>query len=121
MGAFQDQYGRIYLDFTATKQSQLTNVTTKLHMCRDVARNADDGHDPSRLKRDLDILAKALDDYIGQLEAIAEMLNDYQADVEEAAARWERPVVVDNGIVQDEDLLDRLGELYGIPKPKNRR
>jgi hypothetical protein len=121
MGAFQDRYGRIYLDFTATKQSQLTNVTTKLHMCRDVTKGADDGHDPTRLKHHLDILAKALDDYIGQLEAIAEMLNDFQADVADAAARWDPPTVIDNGIPMDEDLLDRLGEFYGIPKPRPRR
>ena len=122
MGAFRDQYGRIYLEWDATMRTFGTQVTTKLNMVRRPVELADTGEmDLTILAEHLTVLAQAVDAYITRIETIYELVNDLQADVEQAALTWEAPAQPDNGMLEDEELIDRLGAFYGIPKPKGHR
>ena len=122
MGAYRDAFGRIYLEWDATMRTHGTNLTTKLNMVRRPSELADQGTlDLAILAQHLTVLAQAVDAYISRIETIYELVNDLQADVEQAARTWQAPPQPDNGMLEDEELIDRLGSLYGIPKPKGRR
>jgi hypothetical protein len=49
------------------------------------------------------------------------MVAAYEAVVLRARDEWTEPAPVDNGIPYEDDLLERMSDLYGIPKPKPRR
>ena len=122
MGAYRDAFGRIYLEWDATMRTFGTQVTTKLNMVRRPVELAETGElDLTILGEHLTVLAKAVDSYISRIETIYELVNDLQADVEQAALTWEAPPQPENGMLEDEELIDRLGAFYGIPKPKDRR
>ena len=53
--------------------------------------------------------------------SVTRLVAAYEAVVLRARDEWAEPAPVDNGIPYEDDLLERMSDLYGIPKPKPRR
>jgi hypothetical protein len=100
------------------------DMPTYLHRLRTTAVTADNFPTKANLVALHEALRK-LDREIlyfeRKLEHVRSMVAAFEAVVLRARDEWTEPAPVDNGIPYEDDLLERMSDLYGIPKPKPRR
>ena len=75
----------------------------------------------SELAFALEQLEQQCDIYIHQARALRDEVNAFAAAVQAQHAVHVDPATADNGIPLEDDLLERMSDLYGLAKPKPRR
>jgi hypothetical protein len=121
-GDWTQEWRRIHIDTSGWIRGG--DIPTYLHRLRTHSLDADNF--PSRsnlvaLEDALRKLDKELLTFQRKLDHVSSMVAAYEAVVLRARDEWTEPVPVDNGIPYEDDLLERMSDLYGIPKPKPRR
>ena len=121
-GDWTQQWRRIHIDTSGWIRGG--DIPTYLHRLRTHSLDADNV--PSRsnlvaLEDALRKLDKELLTFQRKLDHVRSMVAAYEAVVLRARDEWTEPAPVDNGIPYEDDLLERMSDLYGIPKPKPRR
>ena len=121
-GDWTQEWRRIHIDTSGWIRGG--DIPTYLHRLR--TRSLDADNFPSRsnlvaLEDALRRLDKELLTFQRKLDHVRSMVAAYEAVVLHARDEWTEPVPVDNGIPYEDDLLERMSDLYGIPKPKPRR
>lgn len=121
-GDWTREWRRIHIDTSGWIRGG--DIPTYLHRLRTHSLDADNF--PSRsnlvaLEDALRKLDKELLTFQRKLDHVRSMVAAYEAVVLRARDEWTEPAPVDNGIPYEDDLLERMSDLYGIPKPKPRR
>ena len=121
-GDWTQEWRRIHIDTSGWIRGG--DIPTYLHRLRTHSLDADNF--PSRsnlvaLEDALRKLDKELLTFQRKLDHVRSMVAAYEAVVLRARDEWTEPPPVDNGIPYEDDLLERMSDLYGIPKPKPRR
>jgi hypothetical protein len=121
-GDWTQEWRRIHIDTSGWIRGG--DIPTYLHRLRNRSLDADNF--PSRsnlvaLEDALRRLDKELLTFQRKLDHVRSMVAAFEAVVLRARDEWTEPAPVDNGIPYEDDLLERMSDLYGIPKPKPRR
>ena len=121
-GDWTQEWRRIHIDTSGWIRGG--DIPTYLHRLR--IRSLDADNFPTRsnlveLEDALRRLDKELLTFQRKLDHVRSMVAVFEAVVLRARDEWTEPAPVDNGIPYEDDLLERMSDLYGIPKPKPRR
>ena len=121
-GDWTQEWRRIHIDTSGWIRGG--DIPTYLHRLR--IRSLDADNFPTRsnlveLEDALRRLDKELLIFQRKLDHVRSMVAAFEAVVLRARDEWTEPAPVDNGIPYEDDLLERMSDLYGIPKPKPRR
>ena len=121
-GDWTQEWRRIHIDTSGWIRGG--DIPTYLHRLRTRSLAADNF--PSRsnliaLEDALSRLDRELLIFQRKLDHVRSMVAAFEAVVLRARDEWTEPAPVDNGIPYEDDLLERMSDLYGIPKPKPRR
>ena len=121
-GDWTQEWRRFHIDTSGWIRGG--DIPTYLHRLRTHSLDADNF--PSRsnlvaLEDALRRLDKELLTFQRKLDHVRSMVAAFEAVVLRATDEWTEPAAVDNGIPYEDDLLERMSDLYGIPKPKPRR
>ena len=121
-GDWTQEWRRIHIDTSGWIRGG--DIPTYLHRLR--TRSLDADNFPTRsnlveLEDALRRLDKELLIFQRKLDHVRSMVAAFEAVVLRATDEWTELAPVDNGIPYEDDLLERMSDLYGIPKPKPRR
>ena len=121
-GDWTQEWRRIHIDTTGWIRGG--DIPTYLHRLK--IRSLDADNFPTRsnlvaLEDALRKLDKELLTFQRKLDHVRSMVAAFETVVLRARDEWTEPAPVDNGIPYQDDLLERMSDLYGIPKPKPRR
>ena len=121
-GDWTQEWRRIHIDTSGWIRGG--DIPTYLHRLR--TRSLDADNFPTKanlveLEKALRKLDLELTMFQRKLDHVRSMVASFEAVVLRATNEWTEPAQVDNGIPYEDDLLERMSDLYGIPKPKPRR
>jgi hypothetical protein len=121
-GDWTQEWRRIHIDTSGWIRGG--DIPTYLHRLKTHSLDADNFPSRSKLVALEDALRKLdkeLLTFQRKLDHVRSMVAAFEAVVLRARDEWTEPASVDNGIPYEDDLLERMSDLYGIPKPKPRR
>ena len=121
-GDWTQEWRRIHIDTSGWIRGG--DIPTYLHRLRTRSLDADNFPSRSSLAALEDALCKLDEELLTfqrKLDHVRLMVGAYEDLVLHARDEWTEPAAVDNGIPYEDDLLERMSDLYGIPKPKSRR
>lgn len=121
-GDWTQEWRRIHIDTSGWIRGG--DIPTYLHRLRVRSLDADNFPTRSNLaaleealrKLDLELLY-----FQRKLDHVRSMVAAYEALVLRARDESTESAAFDNGLPYEDDLLERMSHLYGIPKPKPRR
>jgi hypothetical protein len=121
-GDWTQEWRRIHIDTSGWIRGG--DMPNALHRLRTKALAADNFPSTANLAALQDALRK-LDEQVllfqRKLDRVRFMVSEYEAVVLRARDEWTEPAPTDNGIPYEDDLLERMSNLYGIRQPKPRR
>ena len=121
-GDWTQEWRRIYIDTTGwIRGGDIPSRIHKLRTCSLAADNFPTEANLVELEKALRKLDLELKMFQRKLDHVRSMVAAFEAVVLRARDEWTEPAPVDNGIPYEDDLLERMSDLYGIPKPKPRR
>jgi hypothetical protein len=104
--------------------SRTSGMATRLHTLAGVAGRTDRKPDKqmlAALAREANKLHAEIERYVDRVLELDREIGLYAALVLRARDEAPEPEAEAHPDLGDEDLIDRMGALYGIPKPRNRR